>query len=149
MLFGQFVGEWELDCTEHHADGTTRSYQGEWHFGWALEGRAIQDVWLYPPRSANGATAQRGEYGTTVRFYDPRIGAWRVFWAGPVLGVVRTFVARQVGDEIVLEGLREDGSRVRWIFSEIEPRSFRWRAVVSADDGATWTLVQEMAVRRR
>ena len=33
-----------------------RRRNGEWHFGWVLEGRAIQDVWIVPPRG-NGATA--------------------------------------------------------------------------------------------
>ena len=49
-LYGQFVGSWELDVIEHRDDGMTRRRPGEWHFGWALEGRAIQDVWIVPPR---------------------------------------------------------------------------------------------------
>ena len=43
-LYGQFVGSWDLDVTEYRDDGTTRQRPGEWHFGWALEGRAVQDV---------------------------------------------------------------------------------------------------------
>ena len=51
-LYGRFVGSWDLDVTEYRDDGTTRRRPGEWHFGWALEGRAIQDVWIVPPRTA-------------------------------------------------------------------------------------------------
>src|SRR5258707_803493 len=40
-LYGQFIGAWDLDVTEFKDDGTTRRCPGEWHFGWALEGRVV------------------------------------------------------------------------------------------------------------
>src|SRR4051794_31507903 len=49
-LFGQFVGEWELDVTNFAANGASETAHGEWHFGWILQGRAVQDVWITPPR---------------------------------------------------------------------------------------------------
>jgi hypothetical protein len=56
--------------------------------------------------------------------------------------------AREVGDEIVLEGRDPQGSPMRWIFSNITEQSFRWRRVVSPDGGKTWRLHKEMLVRR-
>ncbi len=53
-LYGRFVGSWDLDVRQFSEDGTERRRAGEWHFGWALEGRAIQDVWIVPPRGAGG-----------------------------------------------------------------------------------------------
>ncbi|MFC0108211.1 hypothetical protein [Kibdelosporangium aridum] len=138
MLFGRFVGAWDLTVTDHFEDGTTRTMRGEWHFGWALQGRAIQDVWIVPGR----------ECGMTVRFYDPRITAWRSTWIGPTSGYVQQFVARQQGDEIVLAGQQPDGRSLQWIFSSITPQSFHWRNVISTN-GATWRLQQEMQVVRR
>jgi hypothetical protein len=70
MLFGQFVGDWELDVTWFHPDGSTTTLPGSWSFGWILGGRGVQDVWLVPGR----------EHGTTIRFYDPALGAWRSTW---------------------------------------------------------------------
>ena len=49
-LYGRFVGSWDLDVRQFSEDGRERRRAGEWHFGWALEGRAIQDVWIVPPR---------------------------------------------------------------------------------------------------
>jgi hypothetical protein len=49
-LYGRFVGSWDLDVTQFPEGGVRRQRKGEWHFGWALEGRAIQDVWIVPPR---------------------------------------------------------------------------------------------------
>ena len=79
---------------------------------------------------------------------DPRIDAWRATWIGPVSGVVHVFVARQVGDEIVLSGQTADGDPLRWIFSDIRPAAFRWRSEVTSDWGTTWRLTVEMRVRR-
>jgi hypothetical protein len=126
MLFGQFVGAWDLDWTGWEADGTPRSAKGEWHFDWILEGRAVQDVWILPSRSVRAETGEPpGEYGTTIRFYDPRASVWHVTWNGPVNGTVRTFTASALGDEIVLEGMTAEGQPMRWIFSDVTDRSFR------------------------
>ncbi len=145
-LFGQFVGAWDVDVTNIAPDGTKQELKGEWHFGWALEGRAVMDVWITPRRSLRGQ-ADPCEYGATLRFFDPTIQAWRSTWIGPVRHRVLAFIARQVEDEIILEGSFE-GDRVRWIFSQITATSFRWRNMESSDDGATWIKVQEMSAQR-
>lgn len=147
MLFGQLVGAWDVDVVNHRPDGTKTEVQAEWHFGWALAGRAVVDVWIAPRRSRREA-AGLGEWGMTVRFFDPAINAWRSTWHGPGRGLVLPFVARPVGDEIVLEGSFEEGNVTRWIFSEITPARFSWRAIESADGGTTWVTVQQMAARR-
>ena len=41
-------------------------------------------------------------HGSTIRFYDAAIGAWRSTWIEPVNGRVRRFIGRPSGDEIVL-----------------------------------------------
>jgi hypothetical protein len=150
MLYGQFVGEWDFTWTGYDDDGApVVTEQGEWIFGWVLEGRAVQDVWIIPSRERRGEPgAPQGEYGTTIRVYDPAIDAWRVTWNGPVNGIRRTFFARQVGDEIVQEGETEDGKPLRWIFSRITATSFHWRSVAVVSGGHT-RLREEMDVRRK
>ena len=149
MLFGQFAGDWDVDFTVYGADGARQTEKAEWHFGWILEGRAIQDVWIVPRREEHDkAGPVKSDYGTTIRFYDPAIDAWRVVYVSPLQGDLLTFVARKVGDEIVLEGHDPEGSPMRWVFSEITEQSFRWRRVVSTDGGKTWRLQKEMTVRR-
>ncbi len=149
-LFGQFVGAWDVDIHNYPADGPERRVAGEWHFAWVLEGRAIEDVWVAPKRSLRrGAAEPAGEYGATLRFYDPQIDAWRSTWHGPVRGVVMNFIGRQAGREIVLDGSFEPGVATRWIFSEITSRKFHWRAMESRDDWRTERITQEMfAVRQ-
>lgn len=146
-LFGQFVGDWDVAVVNIAPDGTRKELQGEWHFGWALEGRAIMDIWIAPCRSER-QQEERYEYGATLRFFDPTIQAWRSTWIGPVRHLVRPFIARQVGDEIVLEGSFAAGNLTRWIFSDITAKSFHWRNIESSDNGTTWTTVQEMTAQR-
>ena len=148
-LFGQFVGDWRFDYVGYNKDGTNFKAKGEWHFGWILEGRAVQDVWIIPARpERNNPGAPKGEYGTTVRFYDPKLDAWHVVWAGPVHGQMVTFLARKLGDEILMEGKDPDGTPTKWIFSQMTPRSFFWRSVTSEDGGKTWPRREEMTVKR-
>lgn len=97
QLFGQFVGSWDLTIKYYSADGTIlRTVAGKWHFDWVLEGRAIQDEWITPPRAVRAGSIEEG-YGTTLRFYDPKIDAWRSTWIGPNKGVVLPFIARRNG----------------------------------------------------
>ena len=58
-LYGWLVGSWDLDVTRFLPDGTTRRRSGEWHVGWVLEGRAIQDVWVVPPHAGPNAPAMQ------------------------------------------------------------------------------------------
>ena len=149
MLFGQFVGSWDLDVTWYEAGAAIRREKGEWHFAWVLEGRAVQDIWIVPPRVERGARSDLYEYGSSMRFYDPAIGGWRSTWIGPMHGVVIPFIARGIGDEIVLEGRHADDDRpMRWVFSEISRERFLWRNTVSSDEGQSWTTQQDFVCRR-
>ena len=146
MLFGQFVGDWDiLEDRYLQPDGTWAVSRGVLHWGWILDGRAVQDVWM----SIDEKTGKTIAEGTTVRFYDQKIDAWHSVWISPTQRVVKTFVARQVGGEIVLEGRTAEGYPVKWIFSEITADSFRWRSEETRDNGKTWTLKEEMQIRRR
>ena len=148
MVFGRLVGSWDIEGRFFDEDGNvTNERRGEWHFGWALEGRAILDVWTAPRRSLR-AQADLYEYGATLRFFDPTIQAWRSTWIGPVRHLVLPFIARQAEDGIILEGSFTPGCRTRWIFSHITPTRFHWRNLESSDDGATWRCVQEMVAQR-
>jgi hypothetical protein len=142
QLFGQLVGSWEHTWREFSS--TPVGGTGEWHFGWVLQGRVVQDVFI-----AYYDDGTLYDYGTTIRAYDPAKGQWNVAYCGPVQGSLRTFTAREIEDEIVLEGRGGDGHLIHWIFSEITPTTFRWRGEVSQNNGLTWTLYEEIKLKRR
>ncbi len=142
-LFDGLVGAWDVDVVTYGPGDSRTTASGDWRFERILGGRAIQDVWrvVRPGGELAG-------YGTTVRFYDAAIDAWRVTWHGVLSGTVGRFVARRQGFEIVMDA-EGDGELSRWIFSSLTASSFRWRAVVSPDGGRTWVTQQEMSARRR
>ena len=150
-LYGWLIGSWDLDVTGFLPDGKQRRRPGEWHFGWALEGRAIQDVWIVPPRGAarqGDAAANVNSYGTTLRVHDPKIDAWHIQWTDPVTQTYLTMIGRKEGADIVQLGRSPDGNLIRWSFSQITADTFRWRGEVSADAGKTWRLSVEFLARR-
>jgi hypothetical protein len=150
MLFGQFVGSWDVDAKQFAPDGRSQRMRGEWHFFWTLEGRAIQDVILTPPRGERDPTKwHMGDYQIAVRFYRPAEGTWDVTAISSVFNQVHRLVARKVGDRIVLEGTRPDGRPQRWSFNDITPDRCRWRGEVSSDGGATWFVDEEMILTRK
>jgi hypothetical protein len=151
MLYGQFVGSWGGRLVYRPPDGPPREASCEVHFGWALEGRAVQDVWIVPSRSTRETTdgsPPRTMYGTTLRVYDPRSDLWHITWIDPVRQDYDRMTGRKVGDEIVQEYRMEDGARCQWLFTEITATSFHWIRRESTDDGKTWNTRVEFFLRR-
>jgi len=147
QLFGQFVGDWEIDSVWFLPDGSTVRGKGEVHFGWILKGMAIQDVWSGHIANPPPGFPKEG-FGTTVRFYDPKINGWQCVWVDPVSNILQTLIARKIGDEIVLETKTREGYPEHWIYSKITPQSFEWRSVESHDGEKTWKLTQKISARR-
>jgi hypothetical protein len=153
-LYGQFVGSWEAEALAFLPDRSTRKHFWQIHFSRVLEGRAIQDVWITPPRygSRVGESQPWGrfsnQHGTSLRVYDPELDVWRVTWIDPAAGYRADLVGRPDGDGIFQEGTGSDGAGLRWIFSDIGGRSFRWRAEVSRDAGASWHKAIELHAQR-
>src|SRR5215510_15781880 len=137
-LYGWLIGDWAMDATVHKDDGTIFEGSGEIHFGWVLEGRAIQDVWILP-----GVF-----YGTTLRVYDPGLDAWHILWSDPLRQLYRRQLGRARGKDIVQDGTDEAGTPVRWSFVDITPDSFHWLGERSGDGGATWQLEAEFFAHR-
>ncbi|QIG39209.1 hypothetical protein G5T42_06680 [Microbacterium sp. 4R-513] len=148
-LFGRFVGSWRVQNRYRSSlDEEWTSAARTWIFSWVLGGRAIQDVIIGSDRGDDQVAA-----GTTVRAYDPRIGAWRVNWFGTLHANYGALIARAHGGD----GIRQDGVDfradrdvpIRWNFSDITADSFTWDGWSSADGGETWWLEQHMEAVRQ
>ena len=150
MLYGQFVGSWDLRVIDHEPDGSRWEGTGEVHFGWVLEGRAVQDVWISPPRNARkNVSTKRNTYGTTLRVYDPKTDAWHILWTNPITQTYNTMIGRRIGDDIIQEYRDGDGTLNQWVFSEITPNSFHWIGRSSNDGGKSWNAETEFFARRK
>ena len=110
-LYSWLIGHWTMDAIVYSDDGTKHEGPGEIYFGWVLEGRAIQDVWILPGIF----------YGTTLRVYDPSLDAWHILWCDPLRQFYTRQVGRAHGDDIVQQGTNHAGEAVRWSFTDVTP----------------------------
>lgn len=147
-LYGWLVGSWHLDC--RHYRGVPVQIEGEAHFGWVLEGRAIQDVWILPPAARRDIPGDplNNMYGTTLRVWDLNLRAWRIHWRNPARHHHEDQIGRRAGADIVQLGVRPDGTTTRWRFTEITPDSFHWLGEALRSDGVTWLLEGEFLATR-
>src|SRR5262245_48785792 len=128
-VFDRFVGTWDCDYTFFLSDGGTKHAVGELVFGWVLDGQAVQDIWITYPKEAG---KERG-IGTSVRFFDTKSKVWRVFFVSPAQGALITVQGGAEGDRIILRGVDDAGSMLRWSFNDIKADSFIWRGETSRD----------------
>jgi hypothetical protein len=143
MLYGQFVGSWDVESSWYAQGQLIRTAKGEWHFQWILGGWGVQDV-LFP------AGAPSHKYGTSLRCYDRELDAWHITWMQPYGGEYVNLLARREGERIVQEGAgAAPGRRERWSFDRIRPESFLWTGEASRDGGKSWVFEQEMRATRR
>ena len=67
--FAPLLGDWEFD----YQDRGGRRLKGEWYFRRALDGMAIEDLFICPSRDTREENPQPdGEYGAAVRMYNPK-----------------------------------------------------------------------------
>jgi hypothetical protein len=150
-LYGRFVGSWRLEIDHHPPGGGDRRAEGEWHFGWVLDGKAIQDVWIFPARRLRGSGKPDEpwyRYGSTFRWYDPAIDGWHITYFEPGARAEVRQIGRAVGADIVQVGDDPSGIMRRWRFVDITELSFRWIGELSWDKGGSWTREMEMWAER-
>ena len=149
--YGWLIGSWDLDVRRYWGlDVTAQRIKGEIHFGWVLEGRAVQDVWIMPrrPDRTGDVDKTRNMYGTTLRAWDSTIQAWRITWVNPAGDHHEQQIGRRVGKDVVQIGTRPNGTVTRWTFTEIAADSFRWLGEALEPDGKTWRLEGEFRATR-
>lgn len=150
VVFGFLPGGWRATVRDIDPDGTVRTGTGEWWFAWVLEGRALQDVWICPPREERGRPsaprAAYNRYGTTVRRFDREGNDWKIVWINPVSGAENHLRGGRDGDGITLEG-QDNGRPIRWVFVDIQAGAFTWQGYRLDADGR-WTLHAEFQLAR-
>jgi len=145
-LFGFLIGSWDLDAVLYDSQGQTQRSKGEFHGSWVLEGRAMQDLFIFPRRAdrKTGIATQGDRYGTTLRTYDRTLQAWRVIFINPAAPETSAqLIARRKGEGIEMEGKLSDGTPIRWRYATIQPTSFHYIAERQRPDG-NWQLYLEL-----
>ena len=151
-VYGWLCGSWDLVVLRYRGlDVSAQGLTGEVHAARVLEGRAVQDVWIMPRSDdrQRGFDQTMNMYGTTLRWWDTSIQAWRIAWTNPARAHREEQVGRWNGADILQEGARADGTKTRWTFTEITSESFHWRGEALYPSKQTWALEGEFLAKRR
>lgn len=150
-IYGCLIGCWDVETIDYFNNQKVFKSQGEWHFAYVLEGRAVQDVWIAPKRSLRVSDLKQpgNRYGTTIRYFDNELKKWCINWFNPVTSVTNKLYAWKNGNTIIQEGQDDDGNILRWKFEDITDTSFRWKGEISTDGGRTFKLEAEFFGKRK
>jgi len=68
------VGAWRVTVLEYPENWPKRERQAEWHVRCVVEGRAIEDVFIVPPRAQRTPDTPRegNRYGASLCVYDTK-----------------------------------------------------------------------------
>lgn len=144
--FDFLIGSRDLEAILYGPIGQTQRSRGELHVSWVLEGRAMQDLFIFPrrPDRASGVPARGDRYATTIRTYDRTLQAWRLDFINPAAPETSAqLIARRKGEGIEMEGKLFDGTPIRWRYVTVEPTSFHYTAERLREHG-TWELYLEL-----
>jgi hypothetical protein len=145
-IFGFLIGSWELEAVLFGSKGHSQRSKGELHASWVLEGRAMQDLFIFPRRAdrKSSVPSRCDRYATTIRTYDRMLQSWRVNFVNPAAEQTSAqLIACRNGEGIKMEGKLSDGTPIRWRYVTIEPTSFHYTAERRCNDG-TWQLYLEL-----
>lgn len=126
--FAPLLGDWEFD----YQDRGGRRLQGEWYFRRALDGMAIEDLFICPSRDTREENPQPdGEYGAAVRMYNRERRCYDVTYICSK-GTTRLEV-RKEGGVIACTVLEEPSNQ--WRFVEVTEDTFHWQNVTKQAEG--------------
>lgn len=150
-IYDWLIGSWNVEAVDYLENNEILKSQGEWHFAYVLEGRAVQDVWIAPKRSLRTPKLKqpRIRYGSSIRYFDAESKKWCVYWFNPVSSTVSKLYGWKDKGNIVQEGTDEDGNIMRWTFQNITNKSIHWKGEISTDNGETFTLQAEFFGTRK
>lgn len=149
--FGQLAGTWKCTSASLQPDGSFQeaSFHPTWVWHYALNGMAIQDVWI--PDTENSPPG--AVMGTNLRVYKPEDDSWEMVWTTEALGGFQTFSSRMQEGEMVMHGDIPTGRfpahMARITFHNISERHFDWKYEASAPgDGQNWQQQSTLACDR-
>jgi len=130
------IGDWRTTWQSIGPDGEVAATgETEWNWRWVLNGFAVQDMWINPPRDAEAPNGRL--FGTNLRIFNSQTGLWEMAWANNRESKVDTYTA-VFDEERIIMSPDENPDGVRIIFYDMTGETFDWVSEASADGGETW-----------
>lgn len=145
--WGKMIGKWDAEYTSIAPDGKEYKGKAEWSWFYVLDGTAVQDVWISPPRGTEAGKDGR-YFGTDLRIFNPRSGKWQVVFADNRSGKYQKYDAGRENGKMVMRLPGEPNKR-RITFVSITDRHVDWMQEESGDGGKTWRVMLRIRGTRR
>ena len=140
----ELIGDWDLDYVEGRGTSREKHVKGEWYFARVLEGLGIQDIFICPARSER-TDPTHGEYGATLRVFNPSTMQWDMVYA--CYKTMSRFTGTKENGRVVLTNLHRKTNRL--VFTEITPDRFHWQNESLQKDGTAKIWCEVFGTRQR
>lgn len=143
--YAPLLGDWDFDYYDGPKENR-RHVKGEWLFRRALDGMAIEDLFICPSRATREENPQPdGEYGAAIRMFNPEKRCYDMTY---VCETHTVSLEIRKEKECIACTVREDPTN-KWVFSEITENTFHWRNVTVLGNGEWRTNADVYAKRRK
>ena len=142
--WGELIGGWDLDYVEKRGMPGEKHVKGEWYFERVLEGLGIQDIFICPVREER-TDPKKGEYGATIRMFNPKKMAWDMVYT--CYENMSRFTGTKKDGMVVLTNNHNKNNR--WVFTEITPETFHWQNESVQKDGTVKIWCEVFATRQK
>ncbi len=141
--FGWLVGSWDVRVRSLGSEDE-EPLTGEWHFGWVLEGRSIEDVLI-----VSGANGSPRAFNVSIRTFDHRAGRWWIVRQDALAGEFSISLAWPRDEGISTEGQWRLGDTIpfRSRFFGIAEDAFKFEKEIFVD--GSWQRLQTIDAIRR
>ena len=147
--WGQLVGNWNIVFESVDQSGNVQqSFEGEWNWFYILNGYAIQDVFILPPRS-KATNPDTLFYGVGIRIYDETLNKWESVWVDTSNKKLEFREASSKDGEIVLFQTNAKGEKLKITYFEITEQSFEWKQEVFDTTKENWIVTQLIHAKKR
>lgn len=140
VVLERLAGTWDVRYEFVDKAGHSRVNNGQVHYAWILDGKALQEVW-----TSDSESKDPRPFGTSINFYDPKRQQWTAVWVYPAQGETFQMAGGDVDGNFVLTGHDQSGALQRWSTTLVAPDSVIGRFHISHDEGKTW---KEVGVNR-
>lgn len=144
--WGKLVGNWDIVFEAINEKGeVTQSFDGEWNWFYTLNGHAIQDVFILPPRSS-GSDPSTLFYGTGIKIYNSESKKWQSCWVDTSDKKLGLREAISTDEKIILYETKANGEKTKITYFDMKENTFSWQQEIQ--DGDDWIINQVIRAKR-
>lgn len=138
--YAPLIGDWVFDYFETSG----RRLKGEWFFRKALDGTAVEDIFICPSRDTKDSNPQPdGEYGVAIRMYNAEMRCYDMTYI--CTKYTKRLKVHKVDGRIECTVLSDPTKK--WVFSEITEDTFYWQNITVLENGE-WKINCEVYAKR-